>query len=143
MAKSKKKEVVDLRDEDGNVDLKGLSSGHMMHLTNNQRCTWIAPLQVLGTRTYVEGCMVQPGQSIEVDKGLFDLQMRGNRAFQYLIDKGLVIAKKVKNLDMRDLKNVEPVKPPPELTGERQKGRENMKILEQAVTIDVNHTPAK
>lgn len=139
MAKSKTKEidakVNNLLDEDGL--LKHAATGEMMHLTNNLRGPWVVPLQLLGARSYVDESMLYPTQSIKVDKGLFNAQMKGNQAFRYLIDSGLVLAKKVKNLDPRDLKNVEPCKPPPELTGERQKGRENMKVLEQAVTIEV------
>lgn len=138
MTKSSKKEIKDLLDEDGLV--KDMASGYTMHLTNNQRCTFIAPLQLLGERTYVDGCVVHAGKSIEVDKGRFEFQMRGNLAFKYLVDMELVIAKKVKKLDMRDLKTVEPVAPPPELTGERQKGKEHMKVLSEAVTLDVSLT---
>ncbi len=115
---------------------KDPATGEMYFVTNNQKCSWIAPLQMLGTSTYTAKCVVRPGQGLEVDKGRFNEQYRYNKAFQFLVDKGLLIAdKKVKKLDLRDLKNTDRIEPPPELGGAGKV--ERLDIVNKAVTIDV------
>lgn len=117
-------------------ELKDPATGVTWFVTNNQKCTWLAPLQLLGTRTFTKKCIVHPGQGLEVDHGRYELQKKHNKPFQYMLDKGLLIAdKRVKKLDLRDLKNADPVEAPPELGGAGKV--EKLDIVNKAVTIDI------
>lgn len=135
-----KKKEVSVEDK----EVKDPSTGVVMFITNNQRCAWLAPPLLLGKKGFSTKSLVHPMRGIEVDKGRFDFEMKHSKAFRFMVETGLLKAdKKIVKLDERDLQNAEGAKAPPELTGVSSVKDEGLKVLNQAVTIDVKHQASK
>lgn len=106
-------------------------------ITNNQRRSWIAPKNLMGSVLTTTNNIVRPGCSIEVSKDEFDKFKKASNAFSYMLDNELLKASKARaTLDMRDLKDAQPCKAPKHLASDGKVKEMTMSKTPVTITLE-------